>query len=43
MALGPIHEAEEFFHDRQIATVESAVKRQQIQYKLFAVNPQFGA
>ena len=36
--LRPIREAVELFHDRQMAAVERAAERQQIQRKLSAVN-----
>ena len=36
--LRPIREAVEFFHDRQMAAVEHAAERQQIQRKLSAMD-----
>ena len=36
--LRPIHEAVELFHDRQMAAVERAAERQQIQRKLSAMD-----
>ena len=36
--LRPIREAVELFHDRQMATVERAAERQQIQRKLSAMD-----
>ena len=41
--LRPIREAVELFHDRQMAAVEHAAERQQIQRKLSAMDLQSGA
>ena len=41
--LRPIHEAVELFHDRQMAAVERAAERQQIQRKLSAMDLLSGA
>ena len=39
----PIREAVELFHDRQMAAVERAIERQQIQRKLAAMDLLTGA